>query len=171
MIEFMVIALPRSGTTWAANWLCTDTTLCIHDPLYERHYAELDHIKSKKRIGVSCTGLWRFPKWVNGHTARKVILHRSVDEINESLTELGFPAVPESDADMLDAIEGIHVDWRALFDDPKIMYEYLLDKPFDAERHQELKSMAIQPEFATLKTDRTACKRLMDELRSIAGGN
>jgi len=27
MINFMIVALPRSGTTWAANWLTTDTTL------------------------------------------------------------------------------------------------------------------------------------------------
>ena len=29
----MVIGLPRSRTTWMANWLTTTDTLCLHDPL------------------------------------------------------------------------------------------------------------------------------------------
>lgn len=28
MLDFMIIGLPRSGTTWAANLLTTDAVLC-----------------------------------------------------------------------------------------------------------------------------------------------
>ena len=90
MIDFMLLASPRSGTTWAANLLTTDTTLCLHDPLFTHHYSELDGIESNKRLGVSCTGLCLFPEYVNSHQARKVVLHRDLREINRSLDAIGF---------------------------------------------------------------------------------
>lgn len=89
MIDFMVIGLPRSGTAWAANWLTTDTTFCLHDPLAKYHHTELDGLVSDKRLGVACTGLWTQPEWLNAHPAKKVILHRPLEEINRSLKAIG----------------------------------------------------------------------------------
>ena len=105
MIEFMVIAHPRSGTTWAANWLTTDTTLCLHDPLAYRHYAEWDDFESSKMLGVSDCGVCAFPDFLNSHPARKVILHRDRKEIAESLGMPEFLLSP----DHLDEIQGMHV--------------------------------------------------------------
>jgi hypothetical protein len=81
VIDFIVVGLPRSGTAWAANWLTTDTTHCIHDPIAKHHHTELDDLSSSKHLGVSCTGLWRFPDWLNKHPAKKVILRRDRAEI------------------------------------------------------------------------------------------
>ena len=167
MIDFMVIAAPRSATTWASNWLTTDTTLCIHDPLYTWHYNQLDGLVSKKSLGVSCTGLYWFSEWVNKHPARKVILHRDVSEIDESLIELGLPALDADVEKRLDSIKGVHLDWRDVFDAPKRMYEYLLERPFDAERHAVLREIEMQPQFAGLTINKEAVSKLYNELRSI----
>lgn len=165
----MLIAAPRSGTTWAANWLTTDTTLCLHDPLWTRHYTELDAIQSSKRLGVSCTGLYLFPEWVNRHPARKVILHRPLPEINASLEEIGLPAVtPESHAS-LDLIDGLHFNWRDLFDAPRKIYEYLTGLPFDEERHALLLDIEMQPNFAGLKVGRDVTRRLIGEIQAAQG--
>lgn len=165
-IEFMIIAAPRSGTTWAANWLTTDTTLCLHDPLYQNHYSELDGIPSRCKLGVSCTGLMYFPEWLNKHPARKVILHRDFKEIQESLASIGLPSTGENYEDRLDIIQGKHYVWSDIFNNPKPIYEYLLGKKFDAERHLELKKIWMEPNFNQINPTASVMQRFVDELRS-----
>lgn len=171
MIRFMVIAAPRSGTTWAANWLTTDRTLCYHDPLYRWHYSELDAIESAKRLGVSCTGLACFPDWVNAHPARKVILHRPENEVRQELVELGLPWMPDGFyRAQLDKIKGQHHQWTDIFERPREIYEYLLELPFDEERHAILREISMQPNFEQLKVDPAVTRRLVDEVRQTCLG-
>lgn len=150
MMDFIVTGLPRSGTTWVANWLTTDDTMCIHDPLYKYGLDQLDTIETNKRLGISCTGIWRFPKFLKAHPARKLIIHRLLDEVNDSLAnEMGVPTIGEADAESLSSIYGMHVFFPDLFNPviAKEIYEYLLEKPFDAERYTYLVEMNVQPNF------------------------
>lgn len=156
----MVIGEPRSGTTWAANWLTTDTTLCLHDPLFNHHYSDLDSIRSKKMLGISCTGIAKFPHYLNAHPARKVILHRDPEEIKQSLEGIGLKYSPVD----LKSICGMHVKWTDLFENPKGIYEYLLQRKFDRERHNELKQIEMQPDFKSLTINKEVTKRLLNEM-------
>lgn len=165
MIEFMILGLPRTATTWAANWLTTDTTICLHDPLNNWHYSELDALESRKVIGVSCTGLFRFTDWLNNHPARKVIIHRPIEQINADLRRMGLPDVTKKCAFDLGRIKGTHHDWRDIFDNPAPIYEFLLQRPFDQERHAELKQIEMQPAFAGLSYNPEAIKRLIAEFQ------
>jgi hypothetical protein len=159
MIDFIVTGLPRSGTTWAANWLTTDNTLCIHDPLYKYYFEDLDAIESNKKLGISCTGLWRTPELLANHPAKKLIIHRSLDEVNDSLAiEMGVNKITEEQAESLKLIDGMHIQFPELFNPlvAKEVYENLLDKPFDAERHAYLVEMNVQPNFNKVTFDRAA---------------
>jgi hypothetical protein len=167
MIDFMVLAAPRSGTTWAANWLTTDFTTCLHDPLFTHHYDALDSIPSTKVLGLSCTALWMWPTWVNAHPARKVILHRPMEEVNASLEELGLPPMALDTEARLFEIEGMHVPYTDLFEKPTRMYEFLTGRPFDQERHTQLLDMHIQPKFSSIKLDVRSAQRLMRELSEL----
>lgn len=158
----MLLGMPRSGTTWASNWLTTDTTLCLHDPLFQYHYDELDSIESDKTLGVSCSGLFLFPDWVNAHPARKVIVHRDIAEIGASLERIGLPATAW--ATSLDRLSGIHVHWTKLFDAPHFIYEYLLQRPFDTERHALLKAINVQPHFPGVRVNKDVTKTLLAQL-------
>jgi len=170
MIEFMVIAAPRSGTTWAANWLTTDTTLCLHDPLYRWHYLQLDRIESRRTLGISCTGSYFFADWLNAHPARKVILHRDAGEINRDLEAIGLPSMGgDCYSGPLWSIHGRHHDWQDLFHKPAEIYEFLLEQPFDKERHDLLVQMHIQPDFGRIEVDREATAKLAAEVREIVG--
>jgi len=165
-IEFMLLAAPRSGTTWAANWLTTDTTLCLHDPPLNWTKEEMANLSSPgKTLGVACTGLALLPAWVNAHPAKKVILHRSLTEIDASLAEIGLPPCSEQWMGVLDRIDGVHLDWEEMFSRPKAIYEYLLDRPFDAERWALLRQMNVQPSFERLSINREAVSAFMSELR------
>jgi hypothetical protein len=173
MIAFMLLAAPRSGTTWAANWLTTDTTLCLHDPLYTKHYTELDSFKTEKTLGVSCTGLAYFPEWVNKHPSRKIVLHRDISEIERSLEDIGLEmAFPDVNYIInLESIDAIHLPWTDLFDNPKFIYETLLERPFDAERHALLREIEMQPKFEGLTVGHNVTRRLVSEVSKAIGGN
>lgn len=167
MIEFMVIAVPRSGTTWAANWLTTEATLCVHDPLLRMKRERLDEIESSKLLGISDTSLYQFPEVLNAHPARKVILRRSLYEVNDSLEALGVLPLSVTDTTRaLDRIQGLHAVWTDLFDPNKaqMLYGHLLQRPFDFERHYELTKMQIQPEFAAVPYNKAVVRELFAEL-------
>jgi len=165
----MIVALPRSGTTWAANWLTTDTTLCLHDALAYRTLNEIDNNhKTNKILGLSDTGVFGYRSKLNSHPAKKVILHRDIDEINGSLNELGLsPLMDSCFAGMLDDIDGLHVHYLDLFNNPKPIWDYLMEGTieFDVERHTLLKEMQVQPEFAKLApVNKEAVKRYFKEI-------
>ena len=165
-IEFMILAAPRSGTTWAANWLTTDATLCLHDPLLKWTKEELLDLQSPKRVGIACTGLALFPEWVNAHPARKVILHRPLQEVDASLQAIGMTSCSQQWEGVLDRIEGVHLKWTEMFTRPQWIYEYLLDVPFDPERWALLREINVQPHFEGLTIQQHATARLMAELRA-----
>jgi hypothetical protein len=135
MIRFMVLGAPRSGTAWSANWLSDGKRLCIHEPLWDHHYADLD--KLYPGCGVACTGLAMFHEWVNAHPCRKVVLHRDPAEVQRALARAGLPNAPRQLFDSLSLIvsNATHVDWREVFRNPRRVWEDLLGEPFDG--HQE----------------------------------
>lgn len=153
MIEFMVLSAPRSSSTWVANWLTTDTTLCLHDPVLEHRVEELDRLQSDRRLGLSCTALALVPDWVNNHPARKVIVHRPLSEVNLSLANLHMAPLDPVWQKALDKIEGLHVRHRELFDQASAaaIYEYLLQRPLDEIRYNHLVGMQVEPAFERLR--------------------
>lgn len=166
MIKFMVIGLPRSGTTWAANWLTTEKTLCLHDPLNEYHYKELDSLDAGTReLGVSCTGLYLFPEFLNRHPARKVILHRPVGEIKASFKRNDMTVrlfKPEN----LNKIEGMHVQWTDMFIRPEKIYSFLMRRNLDVLRHDQLKTFNIQADLNKTRRNGILLKELIYDARS-----
>lgn len=149
MLKFMVLSAPRSASTWVANWLTTDQSLCLHDPLLEHAPETLDAIPCDRMLGIACTALPLFADFVNGHPARKLIIHRDLEAINQSLVTLGLSALGWIWKGALDNLKGLHVAYESLFD-PAIaarIYEHLLQRPFDAARHEQLRAMHIDPSF------------------------
>lgn len=170
MISFMVIAGERSASTWAANWLTTDTTLCIHDPLMRYTLGELDTVfpLMNKRKGLSCTALQLCPGWLNSHTAQKVILHRPEEEIAASWAKLGVEGYARDTTDRLCRIDGMHYPYMALFD-PITARQIadILGVPFDAHRHAELVQMNIQPQWAAVSVTKRGVHELTDRIRKM----
>lgn len=138
----MVLGAPRSATAWCANWLSTDKTLCIHEPLARWPMGKLNDIKSSKVLGIACTVLCQMPDFVNAHPARKLILHRDPDEVRASMKRLNIQG--DYDFTALDKVRGMHCHWRKVFTDPEPIYTYLLNAKMDVERHTELLEFNVQ---------------------------
>jgi hypothetical protein len=167
-IEFMVIAAPRSGTGWAANWLTTDSTLCYHGLAARVPVENWPTLKSARMLGTAETAMWWANKKLNAHPARKLILHRRADEICASLQMPDLVERVEWMQASLHGINGMHVQWDQLFHDPAPIYEHLLQRPFDADRHAELVRLQVTcfPKRATF--DRAAYLRIREEMAACA---
>lgn len=149
----MVLSAPRSASTWAANWLTTDRSLCLHDPILEHLPDEMDQIPCDRMLGVACTGLGLLTDLVNAHSARKVIVHRDLRDVNKSLEAIGLSRLGPLWLSALHKIDGMHVDFADLFEANKAcyIYEHLLGRRFDAARHWELCKIHVEPNFAKVK--------------------
>jgi hypothetical protein len=181
MLDFMVIALPRSATTWVSNFLTTDSTLCLHDPLYNWHYGDLDRIAQVMKtsgkppppgwVGISCTGIWRFPDFVKAHPARKLVIHRNLNEINDELSRLGLPLLTGNDYHALSAIDGFHVDFEDLFEAGtfELIQTYLTGLPFNRARFNLLTQIEMQPKFSGLTINKEVTRRLHREVLEAIG--
>jgi len=153
LLKFMVLSAPRSASTWVANWLTTERTLCLHDPVLEHSVKDLDKLPCDRMLGVACTGLALLTTFVNRHPARKVVLHRDLSQVNESLRNCGLTNLGPAWLKALDAVEGLHVPFRDVFDPDcaKVIFEYLTELPFDRVRHQNLRGMHVEPNFDKVK--------------------
>lgn len=173
MIDFMVLAGPRSATTWIANFLTTDTSVCLHDPLLRYTTDQLDRLVIPgKRIGISCTCAAAFPEWVTAHKCPKVVMYRDVEDMNASLRKLKLRELDKA-AHLtrliaLDVPGNRWFDWADVFQQKsaRALYEHLLpDLKFDPVRHHELVQMRIEPRWADLEIQTVAVAALNERVR------
>lgn len=171
MIDFMVLGGPRSATTWAANLLTTDNTLCMHDPLLEYTRAYLDQIVIPgKKLGISCTSSLLFPEWLATHPAKKIILWREPREINVALGRLGLtPIDPPKHTARINVLPSVHVyHWESVFHGATAQQicKYL-GVPFCPHRHNELRTMNIQPQLNRLPLGKEAVQELSSRVTAL----
>lgn len=174
-IKFMVLGGPRSATTWAANWLTTETTMCLHDPLIEYTLRNLDLITIPgKEIGISCTSTLLFPEWFLKHPAKKIILYREPSEINASLAALGLKEldVHAHNGRVHGAVKaGIELwHWDAVLDrtSARTIWQYLLPRvPFDEYRHDLLTQFNVQPQWKRLPVAKEAVGDLVKRFNEV----
>lgn len=165
-LDFIIVGLPRSCTTWAANWATTEHSICWHDATGRELPKELDRKLSSKRYrGISCTGAWMWKDWFENHPAKKIILERDYNEINASLIELGMSPLGDEEFSAFEAVKGTRIHFTELFTNGEGVWKYLLpDLPFDAERHKELCMMNIQPVDMVQVPDADFIRRALADL-------
>lgn len=137
----MIIGLPRSRTTWLANLFTTGNSICLHDPLLNHSFHELDTLYPGKYVGISDTSLCLAGyRALNEMPYRKVIIHRELSDVRRSL---GLPAESIS----LYGVYGLHVKFNEIDERIREIWEYCLDIPFDQDRYDLLKDFNVQPHF------------------------
>lgn len=149
-MRFAVVGLPRSGTTWAANWLTSDGVLCLHDPMADYAPGELMEKDFGRPWGVSCSGLWVFDGLLASISKRVpvVVLERDPDESNAELQRIGLPALPPWMHERFKWAPGVRVPFGALWDESGARMIWSLvrpDAPFDVVRWRMLRDIQVQP--------------------------
>lgn len=87
-MKTLIYAMPRSGSTWLANFLTCDGWVFHHDPLGRMTVEtvnDLDHVID--------TGAYLFRERLTPE--REFALMRRVDDSNASLARLGLPQIAE----------------------------------------------------------------------------
>ena len=172
-LDFIIVSLPRSGTTWCAEWTTTEHSICWHDATGYMLPSELETRQSSKKYrGISCTGAWMWKDWFESHPANKLILERDYNEINASLIELGMNPLGDTEFSAFEALKGPRIHFTELFTNPEPIWKHLLPGlPFDAERHAELVKMNIQPIDRVQVPDADYIRRAMADLQAQLGNN
>jgi hypothetical protein len=167
-MDFILTALPRSGTTWASVWLGDGNALCIHDPLARMTPADLAKLNPKRRWGISCTGIWLFPEFLKAQTCPIVLIDKNIDAIQNSLTAVGFSHIPREQITRYDLLPYQRFNSIEMFNDEDVaqdIWEALRpDAPFDRDRWLQLRQMHIEPDFSQLNIDMRQVARLRKEL-------
>lgn len=167
MIDFMIISLPRSGSTFLANWLTADGSVCLHDPLANYSLPEIEGMDfGNKKVGIADTSLFLMPKLVNAHPAKKLVVVRDVMDVNNSLRNIGLPEVDPMLAARMNSIEGMRVEFDDIFSltTAKSAHNYLTGLHFDAHRFNLLTEWNVQPEFRRWTPDASRLRAMIDDL-------
>lgn len=146
MLDFIVLGLPRSGTTWLANWLTTADSLCVHDPFAHRLPEQVAAMRDRARLGIACTGTYLMPALLAAHTGPIAVIERDPAACTASLRRAGLDPVlmPERLRD----VRGRRWRFEDLWIEEKAreLWAFLLpDVAFDATRYRLLRDMRIEP--------------------------
>lgn len=148
MLDFMIVALPRSGTAWLANWFTTERSMCWHEALWKHEMEDLDAMRPSGLFGIADTCLILGDvDLINKHPARKLIVHRDLDEVNHSLRMADLPGTMRDEHKWkLDEIGGHHIKFEDLWNATEFRRaaEWLLPIPFDGARFTALRDLNIQ---------------------------
>ena len=153
-----VFGLPRSGTTWVANWLMTANVRCLHDPAMRYRSGRLlrwaeEEVARGYIPAISCTAYWMCTDVV-ATDGPLLSLAGNVSKIQSSLGGLGLPALPEwllaawRDFTQPEAPGGNTFSLASLRNEKvarQVWRTLLGEVPFDALRHAELLRAHIAP--------------------------
>ena len=163
-VEFIVLGLPRSGTTWLANWLTTDTTVCLHDPF--AHGLPETWERNGKTLGISCTGAYLFPAFIAAQSCPVAVIQRGPEECSKSLAGIGMEPITEAMQRALAKVEARRWEFGEIWQEGKAreLWSYLLPAvPFDAQRYRLLSEMQIQPHLGKWIADPQVLNQLVKE--------
>lgn len=153
-VDFIVLGLPRSGTTWLSNWLTTDRSLCLHDPFSRTLPEHWD--AGGKRLGIACTGAYMLPGWLGQQDAPTAIIERDHAACDASLAVMGLPATTARMRCLLNVADGRRWQFSDIWieDKARELWAFLLPGiAFDAPRYRLLRNMQIQPKEWTADLD------------------
>ena len=176
MLDFAVIALPKSATSWAANWLTTEASVCIHDPMVWHKPDDMASLlslpgSSTKYRGVACTALWMVPGWVQENVRDWIVVERPIDEVNAGLCAMGLGPMPEDAVRLFDEMPGERIAMRDLFSEATahaVWRKLLPYVPFDAERHRLLTELMVTPAFQRIEPNPSAVKAWLERIKEAA---
>lgn len=175
-MRFAVFGLPRSGTTWAANWLTDAGALCLHDPIADHAPAELLRLDLGRPWGVSCTGLWAFED-VARQVAQRcpvVVLERDPAASDAALCRLGMSALPGWLHDRFRSAPGVRLPFDALWreEGARLIWSILRpDAPFDVRRWRLLRDIRVEPILDRLSVCGGTVVALREEFQREGAGH
>lgn len=161
---FFIAGLPRSRTTWLANFFTTGEVFCHHEPLQHiRAVGDLDlEVPGAVVVGTSDAAIGPiYDRLTQRYPIHKLfIIDREPDACLKSLRHSGIPCDPQS----FDVLASLHRKFCDRFPDRVLAFDRLSHLPtlelfwrdavsdavpFNAPRAQALLRMNVQPHLPT----------------------
>ena len=149
MIDFAILALPRSGTAWISNLFTDNHNICIHDPLVDYTVDQLLRMRrGAVKTGISDTALIMHHRDVIEQLTCPIVkIHRDIFEINESLRKCGINYDIENEH--LESFSSVHcktIEFADLWSYEKMasLYDYLTGNVLSPVRHRMMTHLNIQ---------------------------
>jgi len=146
MLKYIIVGLPRSGTTWLSHFLSIDECQCLHDPSAFFSKQEMSLFNG----GLCDTGLWFDMDWCREKTRKLIVIERPIEDVNKSLTKLKFPLVTKYFYERFMKVKGLAdyiIYFDSLFvseDEAREFWEFVYPEiPFDKDRWKELSKIKI----------------------------
>jgi hypothetical protein len=161
-LAYRIFSLPRSGSSWVANWLTDNRTICWHDPCEWAFPSDIERWAAGMSLpaGICCTGSWVHSDWVPA--VPTFMLVRPVSEVQESLQRIGLPPLPDKLIDEFEALPFPRVSLKKLLTKKgaeELFRSILPGMPFDWARHACLVKMNVQPTAAEIDRVKAAIHR------------
>lgn len=156
--DFLILSLPRSRSAWLANFMTTDTTLCLHDPTGMLVSGETLPDVSAKIYGWADTALGMTPDIVRSLEARTLIIERDPEDVIAAVEQMGLPIPIDrvrgavmSQVQSLKEIRGLRVRFEEIDNRLGGIWSFLtLGQPFDGDRANLLKQFDVQLNKASI---------------------
>jgi hypothetical protein len=152
-MDFIVLGLPRSATTWLSVWLTTDRSLCLHDPFASA--LPEDWPRDSRRFGISCTGAYLFPRWLEQQQCPVAVIERDASACDQSLERMGLSGTGNLHEFLL-SVDGRRFHFSGIWNEEKAqkLWAFLLpDIPFDSIRYRQMRDIQIQPHMGKWRCD------------------
>jgi hypothetical protein len=165
-MDFILTALPRSGTSWASVWLM-DNALCIHDPFTNKTPEELQAFDPGQRWGIACTAIWSLPSFMKSFNCPYVIIDRNIEEVQTSLRDIGLPPILPKFIEKFDLLPGPRFEHEDLFDRAAALEIWSIlrpDMPMNVARWELLCELKIQPDFYKWNPDPAVMRNVLQRL-------
>lgn len=145
-MDFLIFALPRSGSAWLSNFLTYGECFCYHEPLAGGPLSRLG--RPADMVGAADTGAYLFPV----SAPREYALVRSPQAVTYSLVKKGL--MPLQDWELFHArTQGlVTFKYELLFDVGYLreVWMEVVGTAFPHERAQQLIEMNVQHDIHTL---------------------
>ena len=141
MDKFFIIGLPRSRTYWLSEFLG-----CLHEGLY--YYPNYNDLMKSNHIGDSTTCYMQIKDFIKNE--KKVIIHRNIDDVEDSLAELfgkidaGFLIEMEKE---LKAEDGLHIRYEDISDRLEDIWSFCRNDIFPKKRAEEMDGQVLENMF------------------------
>lgn len=158
MRRFFIAALPRSGTTWLANFFTTAGVFCHHEALLGcedmEEYARRMSLRDYYAVGDSDSAMCRFMPRVRERfpDALWVGIDRDVTGVAMSLAQFGLPPPSPETCDLhrkcLESCDFV-VKFPDLFltETLRNLWQNVTGLRFDARRAEMLCGMRVEPDL------------------------
>jgi len=164
-MSYFILGLPRSRTTWIANFLTYDGNYCHHEAI--NGCSSVDEYKEKiDGCGDSTTNILMFDYEKDFPDSKIIIIHRDIKEsieFSKKVFKSDMTEMIEKANERLNLINGLHIMFDEINDKLKDIWEYLFDSEFSPKRAAMLSGFNIQPNDV-FDVDKQALTKLNKEV-------